>query len=340
MKKIMISQLCRFYHGEKESPYLGDTSILWSTEKSFADAIIKNNKRVSFSEFHDIIIKAIRNTFPSDKERLLALYDGRYTEINQVVDKVWAEAEKASQRQLSEIYAAIYWMDPEGKMEFIEKAMNNLRFDEDSFALKGYENQNHWGYEGVSWVLKEATADYYWRNQDRLGDDLSDWILKDSLSFFLAMMMRDGLTKFRMEITHGEAAPIKTELSPEVSEFLNHKITQYMIEAAIEKGWMVRGDKVYHWNDTLPIRYRAYFFAEIYKAINESIEKPIEKIPFSICASVFGGKARSYSNNYSSASENYKTFIDHKGILRGNEICIIIDKLISQAKDLNKENLL
>ena len=61
MKKVMISQLCRFYHGEKESPYLGDTSILWSTEKSFADAIIKNNKRVSFSEFHDHIIKAIRN---------------------------------------------------------------------------------------------------------------------------------------------------------------------------------------------------------------------------------------------------------------------------------------
>ena len=66
MKKIMISQLCRFYHGEKESPYLGDTSILWSTEKSFADAIIKNNKRVSFSEFHDHIIKAM-------------VYDSRYT---------------------------------------------------------------------------------------------------------------------------------------------------------------------------------------------------------------------------------------------------------------------
>ena len=194
--------------------------------------------------------------------------------------------------------------------------------------------------EGVSWVLKEATADYYWRNQDRLGDDLSDWILKDSLSFFLAMMLRDGLTKFRMEITHGEAAPLKTELSPEVSEFLNHKITQYMIEAAIENGWMVRADKVYRWNDTLPIRYRAYLFAEIYKAINESIEKPIEKIPFSICASVFGGKARSYSNNYSSASEIYKTFTDPKGILRGNEICVIIDNLISQAKYLNKENLL
>lgn len=244
MKKVMISQLCRFYHGEKESPYLGDTSILWSTEKSFADAIIKNNKRVSFSEFHDHIIKAIRNRLPSDKERLLALYDGRYTEINQVVDKVWAEAEKASQRQLSEIYAAIYGMDPEGKMEFIEKAMNNIRFDEDSFALKGYEDQNHWGYEGVSWVLKEATADYYWRNQDRLGDDLSDWILKDSLSFFLAMMMRDGLTKFRMEITHGKAAPLKTELSPEASKFLNDTNVHAIFEGATKMGWMKRnGDR-------------------------------------------------------------------------------------------------
>lgn len=242
----MISQLCRFYHGEKESPYLGDTSILWSTEKSFADAIIKNNKRVSFSEFHDHIIKAIRNRLPSDKERLLALYDGRYTEINQVVDKVWGEADKASQRQLSEIYAAIYGMDPEGKMEFIEKAMNNLRFDEDSFALKGYEDQNHWGYEGVSWVLKEATADYYWRNQDRLGDDLSDWILKDSLSFFLAMMMRDGLTKFRMEITHGEAAPRKTELSPEASKFLKDEAVQIVFNRAIKMSWMKRdGDRYY-----------------------------------------------------------------------------------------------
>ena len=183
--------------------------------------------------------------------------------------------------------------------------------------------------------------------------DQSD-IIKDEVSRFLIhILMRDGLNEIYSEViegkkpksprvsaVHGEAAPIKTELSPEVSEFLNHKITQIMIEAAIEKGWMVRADNVYRWNDTLPIRYRAYLFAEIYKAINESIEKPIEKIPFSICASVFGGKARSYSNNYSSASENYKTFTDHKGILRGNEICIIIDKLISQAKDLNKENLL
>lgn len=279
----MISQLCRFYHGEKESPYLGDTSILWSTEKSFADAIIKNNKRVSFSEFHDHIIKAIRNRLPSDKERLLALYDGRYTEINQVVDKVWGEADKASQRQLSEIYAAIYGMDPEGKMEFIEKAMNNLRFDEDSFALKGYEDQNHWGYEGVSWVLKEATADYYWRNQDRLGDDLSDWILKDSLSFFLAMMMRDGLTKFRMEITHGEAAPRKTEFN--MPECLRTDEAQNIFDKA-KLYCLVTDD--YRWNTDGGFSQRdcAYFCANVSRELklmgNDSRDKePIKWDAFS-----------------------------------------------------------
>ena len=293
MKKVMISKLCRFYHGEKESPYLGDTSILWSTEKSFADAIIKNNKRVSFSEFHDHIIKAIRNRLPSDKERLLALYDGRYTEINQVVDKVWAEAEKASQRQLSEIYAAIYGMDPEGKMEFIEKAMNNLRFDEDSFALKGYEDQNHWGYEGVSWVLKEATADYYWRNQDRLGDDLSDWILKDSLSFFLAMMMRDGLTKFRMEITHGEAAPIKTELSPEASNFLKDINIQAVFNDAIKKEWMKKDNERYSFLFTNDYE-RLMMFALLYRLYSKR-----DRVNWRIYKEIFGEDTKDAAKKWS-----------------------------------------
>lgn len=293
MKKVMISQLCRFYHGEKESPYLGDTSILWSTEKSFADAIIKNNKRVSFSEFHDHIIKAIRNRLPSDKERLLALYDGRYTEINQVVDKVWGEADKASQRQLSEIYAAIYGMDPEGKMEFIEKAMNNLRFDEDSFALKGYEDQNHWGYEGVSWVLKEATADYYWRNQDRLGDDLSDWILKDSLSFFLAMMMRDGLTKFRMEITHGEAAPLKTELSPEASNFLKDINIQAVFNDAIKKEWMKKDNERYSFLFTNDYE-RLMMFALLYRLYSKR-----DRVNWRIYKEIFGEDTKDAAKKWS-----------------------------------------
>lgn len=301
MKKVMISQLCRFYHGEKESPYLGDTSILWSTEKSFADAIIKNNKRVSFSEFHDHIIKAIRNRLPSDKERLLALYDGRYTEINQVVDKVWGEADKASQRQLSEIYAAIYGMDPEGKMEFIEKAMNNLRFDEDSFALKGYEDQNHWGYEGVSWVLKEATADYYWRNQDRLGDDLSDWILKDSLSFFLAMMMRDGLEKFRMEIHHGEAAPVKTELIPEC---LRTDEAKKIFDEA--KHWFLITED-YKWNTEGGFTGGdcAYFCANVSRELNlMKGQERGDRQPIKWEAFDFFGYKRSNLSNYINHYEN------------------------------------
>ena len=356
MRKEMISELCRFYQGEEKCPFEGDALKLWDIERIYFEALRDADKlSLAIAElFKAEVIDAIGRYYPSEKDDLIARYNGSLREIIASVGSGWAEAEKEAQNRLSAVRGKIASMPRDAaKSELIDQIKKYSDFS-DSLLGQSYENSGCWvTFDKPSWVLRETIEYYYWRIQDEMDVHFGQDLKNEVSRFLIHILMRDGLREVYSEViqgkkpkssrvsaVHGEAAPLKTELSPEVSEFLNHKITQYMIEAAIEKEWMVRVDKVYHWNDTLPIRYRAYLFAEIYKAINESIEKPIEKIPFSICASIFGGKARSYSNNYSSASENYKTFTDHKGILRGNEICIIIDKLISQAKDLNKENLL
>lgn len=360
MRKEMISELCRFYQGEEKCPFEGDALKLWNIERIYFEAL-RDADKLSLDIavlFKAEVIDAIGRYYPSEKDELIARYNGSLREIIASVGSGWAEAEKDAQNRLSAIRGKIASMPRKVAESFLSDEIKDHSNFSDSLLGQSYENSGCWvTFDKPSWVLRETIEYHYWRIQDAMDryfvQDQSD-IIKDEVSRFLIhILMRDGLNEIYSEViegkkpksprvsaVHGEAAPIKTELSPEVSEFLNHKITQIMIEAAIEKGWMVRADKVYRWNDTLPIRYRAYLFAEIYKAINESIEKPIEKIPFSICASVFGGKARSYSNNYSSASEIYKTFTDPKGILRGNKICVIIDNLISQAKYLNKKNLL
>ena len=352
----MISELCRFYQGEEKCPFEGDALKLWDIERIYFEAL-RDADKLSLAiaaSFNAEVIDAIGRYYPSEKDELIARYNGSLREIIASVGSGWAEAEKEAQNRLSAVRGKIASMPRDAARSFLIDEIKDHSDFSDSLLGQSYENSECWvTFDKPSWVRRETIEYYYWRIQDEMDVHFGQDLKNEVSRFLIHILMRDGLKEIYSEViegkkpksprvsaVHGEAAPLKTELSPEVSEFLNHKITQYMIEAAIEKEWMVRVDKVYHWNDTLPIRYRAYLFAEIYKAINESIEKPIEKIPFSICASVFGGKARSYSNNYSSASENYKTFTDHKGILRGNEICIIIDKLISQAKDLNKENLL
>ena len=97
------------------------------------------------------------------------------------------------------------------------------------------------------------------------------------------MMMRDGLTKFRMEITHGEAAPLKTEFN--MPECLRTDEAQNIFDKA--KLYCLITDD-YRWNTDGGFSQRdcAYFCANVSRELklmgNDSRDKePIKWDAFS-----------------------------------------------------------
>lgn len=235
MRKEMISELCRFYQGEEKCPFEGDALKLWNIERIYFEAL-RDADKLSLDIavlFKAEVIDAIGRYYPSEKDELIARYNGSLREIIASVGSGWAEAEKDAQNRLSAIRGKIASMPRKVAESFLSDEIKDHSNFSDSLLGQSYENSGCWvTFDKPSWVLREIIEYHYWRIQDAMDryfvQDQSD-IIKDEVSRFLIhILMRDGLREVYSEVIQGEkpksprvsgidgeAASVKTELIPE-----------------------------------------------------------------------------------------------------------------------------
>ena len=83
MRKEMISELCRFYQGEEKCPFEGDALKLWDIERIYFEAL-RDADKLSLAiaaSFNAEVIDAIGRYYPSEKDELIARYNGSLREI-------------------------------------------------------------------------------------------------------------------------------------------------------------------------------------------------------------------------------------------------------------------
>lgn len=230
----MISELCRFYQGEEKCPFEGDALKLWDIERIYFEAL-RNADKLSLAiaaSFNAEVIDAIGRYYPSEKDELIARYNGSLREIIASVGSGWAEAEKESQNRLSTVRGKIASMPRDAARSFLIDEIKDHSDFSDSLLGQSYENSGCWvTFDKPSWVLREAIEYHYWRIQGAMdrhfGQDQSDIIKNEVSQFLIHILMRDGLREVYSEViqgkkpksprvsaVHGEAAPIETELIP------------------------------------------------------------------------------------------------------------------------------
>ena len=233
MRKEMISELCRFYQGEEKCPFEGDALKLWDIERIYFEAL-RDADKLSLAiaaSFNAEVIDAIGRYYPSEKDELIARYNGSLREIIASVGNGWAEAEKEAQDRLFAVRGKIASMPRDAAKSFLIDQIKKYSDFSDSLLGQSYERSGCWvTFDKPSWVLRETIEYHYWRIQDAMdryfGQDQSD-IIKDEVSRFLIhILMRDGLKEIYSEViegkkpksprvsaVHGEAAPRKTEFN-------------------------------------------------------------------------------------------------------------------------------
>lgn len=303
MRKEMISELCRFYQGEEKCPFEGDALKLWDIERIYFEAL-RDADKLSLAiaaSFNAEVIDAIGRYYPSEKDELIARYNGSLREIIASVGSGWAEAEKEAQNRLSAVRGKIASMPRDAARSFLIDEIKDHSDFSDSLLGQSYENSGCWvTFDKPSWVLRETIEYHYWRIQDAMdryfGQDQSD-IIKDEVSRFLIhILMRDGLNEIYSEViegkkpksprvsaVHGEAAPRKTEFN--MPECLRTDEAQSIFDKA--KLYCLITDD-YRWNTDGGFSQRdcAYFCANVSRELklmgNDSRDKePIKWDAFS-----------------------------------------------------------
>ena len=215
----MISELCRFYQGEEKCPFEGDALKLWDIERIYFEAL-RDADKLSLAiaaSFNAEVIDAIGRYYPSEKDELIARYNGSLREIIASVGSGWAEAEKEAQNRLFAVRGKIASMPRDAARSFLIDEIKDHSDFSDSLLGQSYENSGAWvTFDKPSWVLRETIEYHYWRIQDAMdryfGQDQSD-IIKDEVSRFLIhILMRDGLKEIYSEVIEG-----KKPKSPRVS---------------------------------------------------------------------------------------------------------------------------
>lgn len=303
MRKEMISELCRFYQGEEKCPFEGDALKLWDIERIYFEAL-RDADKLSLAiaaSFNAEVIDAIGRYYPSEKDELIARYNGSLREIIVSVGSGWAEAEKEAQNRLSAVRGKIASMPRDAARPFLIDEIKDHSDFSDSLLGQSYENSGCWvTFDKPSWVLRETIEYHYWRIQDAMdknfGQDQSDIIKNEVSRFLIHILMRDGLNEIYSEVihgkkpksprvsaVHGEAAPIKTEFN--MPECLRTDEAQNIFDKA--KLYCLITDD-YRWNTDGGFSQRdcAYFCANVSRELklmgNDSRDKePIKWDAFS-----------------------------------------------------------
>ena len=144
MRKEMISELCRFYQGEEKCPFEGDALKLWDIERIYFEAL-RDADKLSLaiaSSFNAEVIDAIGRYYPSEKDELIARYNGSLREIIVSVGSGWAEAEKDAQNRLSAIRGKIASMPRDAARSFLIDEIKDHSDFSDSLLGQSYENSH------------------------------------------------------------------------------------------------------------------------------------------------------------------------------------------------------
>lgn len=328
MRKEMISELCRFYQGEEKCPFEGDALKLWDIERIYFEAL-RDADKLSLaiaSSFNAEVIDAIGRYYPSEKDELIARYNGSLREIIVSVGSGWAEAEKDAQNRLSAIRGKIASMPRDAARSFLIDEIKDHSDFSDSLLGQSYENSGAWvTFDKPSWVLRETIEYHYWRIQDAMdryfGQDQSDIIKNEVSRFLIHILMRDGLREVYSEVIQGkklksprvsgidgEAASVKTELKVQIDEFLKDpRVQDGFIKATHHKKWMEKGSDIYKWygtNGNGQIGELAWFFGLLFEKVSRDNLKITSKggVNWEICRSLFGDMG-----------EYIKSFSDLKG---------------------------
>lgn len=305
----MISELCRFYQGEEKCPFEGDALKLWDIERIYFEAL-RDADKLSLAiaaSFNAEVIDAIGRYYPSEKDELIARYNGSLREIIASVGSGWAEAEKEAQNRLSAVRGKIASMPRDAARSFLIDEIKDHSDFSDSLLGQSYENSECWvTFDKPSWVLRETIEYHYWRIQDEMDVHFGQDLKNEVSRFLIHILMRDGLREVYSEViqgkkpksprvsaVHGEAAPLKTELSPEASNFLKDINIQAVFNDAIKKEWMKKDNERYSFLFTNDYE-RWMMFALLYRLYSKR-----DRVNWRIYKEIFGEDTKDAAKKWS-----------------------------------------